>query len=134
VIAANAEALVDVRVVRTEDCARLDELLAAGAELAGATVELSGGWTRPPLERSAGAAALFESARAHGRELGLELHEAGVVAGGSDGNLVGALGVPVLDGLGAQGGGAHAVNEHVLVDSLERRADLLARILRMPGV
>jgi len=134
VIAANAEALVDVRVVRAEDCARLDELLAAGAELAGAAVEVSGAWTRPPLERSAGAAALFDRAREHGRELGLDLHEAGVVAGGSDGNLVGALGVPVLDGLGAQGGGAHAVNEHVLVESLERRSDLLARILRTPGV
>jgi glutamate carboxypeptidase len=134
VVAAHAEALVDVRVVKAEDCTRLDELLALGPELDGATVELTGGWTRPPLERSPGAAALFEQARAHGLALGLDLREAGVVAGGSDGNLVGALGVPVLDGLGARGGGAHAVDEHVVVDSLDTRAELLARILRTPGV
>ena len=58
----------------------------------------------------------------------------GVVAGGSDGNLVAALGVPVLDGLGAAGGGAHAPDEHVLIESLDVRAELLARILRSPGV
>jgi glutamate carboxypeptidase len=40
----------------------------------------------------------------------------------------------VLDGLGAQGGGAHAAHEHVLVDSLQVRADLLAALLRDPGL
>ena len=50
------------------------------------------------------------------------------------GNLVGPLGVRVLDGLGAEGDGGHAADEHVRVDSLEIRADLLARILREPGV
>ena len=103
------------------------------AEAEGATIDVGGGWTRPPLERSPGAAVLFDRARDHARALGLELHEA-AVAGGSDGNLVGALGVPVLDGLGARGGGAHALREHVLVESLAERAQLLARILRDPGV
>jgi glutamate carboxypeptidase len=97
-------------------------------------VGVGGGWTRPPLERSAGAEALVAQAQRHGRELGLELGEAGIVAGGSDGNLVGALGVPVLDGLGAHGDGSLAANEHVLVESLEERAELLARILRSPGL
>ena len=54
--------------------------------------------------------------------------------GGPDGNLLGPLGVRVLDGLGAEGDGGHAADEHVWVDSLEIRADLLARILREPGV
>jgi glutamate carboxypeptidase len=100
--------------------------------LEGAELELTGRWTRPPLERSAGAARLFAAAREHGRDLGLELQEQ-AAAGGSDGNLVGHL-VPVLDGLGAEGGGAHADDEHVVVDSLEVRAELLARILRSPGL
>jgi glutamate carboxypeptidase len=133
VVAAAAEALLDVRVARLADCAWLEEQLAHGPELDGTTVELSGGWTRPPLERSPGAATLFEHAREHGRALGLDLHEASA-AGGSDGNLVGALGVPVLDGLGAEGAGSHAVDEHVLVDSLPVRAQLLAAILREPGL
>jgi len=76
---------------------------------------------------------LFERAREHGRALGLDLREVSA-AGGSDGNLVGALGVPVLDGLGAEGAGSHATNEHVLVDSLSVRAELLAAILRDPGL
>src|SRR5712692_5011320 len=80
-----------------------------------------------PLERSSGGAKLFEQARKHGRELGLELQEASS-GGGSDGNIVGALGVPVLDGLGEEGGGAHAPEEHVLLDSLPIRAELLARL------
>jgi glutamate carboxypeptidase len=133
VVAAEAEALVDVRVAHAEDCAPLEEALRLGPELAGATYDVEGGWTRPPLERSDGGAALFARAREHGRELGLELAEA-AVGGGSDGNLVAAFGVPVLDGLGAEGGGAHAADEHVLVASLPVRAELLARILRSPGV
>jgi glutamate carboxypeptidase len=134
VVAAEATALIDVRVPTVEERERIDGILRGlSAEAAGATIELGGGWTRPPLERSAGAGILFERAREHGRALGLELREA-AVAGGSDGNLVGALGVPVLDGLGAEGGGAHAAGEHVLVDSLAVRAELLARILRDPGL
>ena len=134
VVAAEAEAQIDVRIARAEDRGRIEGVLAALEPVtAGAKLELSGGWTRPPLERSAGGAKLFEQARRHGRELGLELQEASS-GGGSDGNIVGALGVPVLDGLGAEGGGAHASDEHVLLDSLPIRAELLARLLRSPGV
>ncbi len=35
--------------------------------------------------------------------------------GGSDGNFTSALGVPTLDGLGALGEGAHALNESVVI-------------------
>jgi glutamate carboxypeptidase len=133
VVAAGAEALFDVRVPTLADRDRIDAALhELRPVLEGAELELTGGWTRPPLERSPGAARLFAAAHEHGRELGLELEEASA-PGGSDGNLVGHL-VPVLDGLGAEGGGAHADDEHVLVDSLEVRAELLARILRTPGL
>jgi glutamate carboxypeptidase len=135
VVAAEASALVDVRVPTLADRDRIDEALRAlTAETPGTTLVLEGGWTRPPLERSVGAAALFARAREHGRALGLELGEASIVAGGSDGNIVGALGVPVLDGLGAEGAGSHAADEHVLVDSLPLRARLLERVLRDPGL
>jgi glutamate carboxypeptidase len=133
VVAAEAAALVDIRVPTFADRERIDrELGSLETDVPGTTVAVEGGWTRPPLERSPGAAVLFERARAHGRTLGLELGEASS-GGGSDGNLVGAYGVPVLDGLGAEGGGAHADDEHVLVESLPVRAELLARILREPG-
>src|ERR1043166_9408037 len=92
-----------------------------------------GEWRRPPLERSDGAGVLFARARAFGLELGLDLEEESS-GGGSDGNLVGALGVPVLDGLGAQGAGAHSLDEHVELDSIPVRAELLSRLLQNPGL
>jgi glutamate carboxypeptidase len=134
VVAAEATALLDVRVATLDERDRLDAVLRnLHPELQGTTIELGGGWTRPPLERTDAAGTLFERAREHGRTLGLDLRETSA-GGGSDGNLVGALGVPVLDGLGAEGGGAHAVDEHVLVSSLDVRAELLALILREPGL
>jgi glutamate carboxypeptidase len=133
VVAAAAEAIVDIRIPRLEDRDRLDEALRSlRPALEGAELELTGTWTRPPLERSPGSAALFAAAREHGRALGLELEERSA-SGGSDGNLVGHL-VPVLDGLGAEGAGAHSDDEHVLVVSLDVRADLLARLLAEPGL
>jgi glutamate carboxypeptidase len=126
--------LVDVRVPTMAERDRLDAFLQGlEPETPGTSIELEGGWTRPPLERSEGAGILFERAREYGRALGLDLHEVSA-AGGSDGNLVGAFGVPVLDGLGAEGAGSHATHEHVLVDSLPVRAELLAEILRDPGL
>ena len=133
VVAAEAEATIDVRVPQLADRDRLDEALhALRPALRGTELELTGVWTRPPLEPSAGSTALFEAAREHGRALGLALEERSA-AGGSDGNLVGHL-VPVLDGLGAEGRGAHADDEHVLVAALEVRADLLAALLTEPGL
>jgi glutamate carboxypeptidase len=133
VVAAHAEARVDVRVASFADRERVERALAELRPVdPQVTLELSGGWTRPPLERSAGAARLFARAQAYGRELGLELAEESS-GGGSDGNLVGALGVPVLDGLGARGGGAHAPDEHVVLSSISVRAELLSRLLRDPG-
>ena len=75
-----------------------------------------------------GIASLFEQAHQIGRTLGLELTE-GATGGGSDANFTAALGVPTLDGLGARGCGAHADDEHILIDSLPERAALLAALL-----
>jgi glutamate carboxypeptidase len=134
VVAAEAQARADIRVARFADRERLERTLAGLQPVhPEATLELGGGWTRPPLERSDGSATLFAQAREYGRELGLDLEEESS-GGGSDGNLIGALGVPVLDGLGAEGGDAHAPNEHVYLPSIPVRAQLLARLLRRPGI
>jgi len=134
VVADHAEAWIDVRVTHAADVPKVERSLSGLIPfLQGTRLELEGGFTRPPLERSPASTQLFEQARAHGLELGLDLHES-ASGGGSDGNLVGALGVPVLDGLGAEGGGAHARDEHVLLDSIPVRASLLARLLIEPGL
>ena len=92
-----------------------------------AKLEIVGGINRPPMERRM-AAGLFRKARALGREMGLDLKEAGT-GGGSDGNFTAALGIPTLDGLGGTGDGAHARHEHVILAELPQRAALLAALL-----
>jgi glutamate carboxypeptidase len=129
VIAERAEAEIDVRFPDAPEEARVRDAVAAlrparsGAELA--VEELH---SRLPLERTPAIAAAAERAGALGSLLGLELGE-GSAGGVSDGNLAAAEGVPVLDGLGPEGGGAHAVDEHVSVPSLVERTALIALLL-----
>ena len=77
-------------------------------------------------------ARLYEVARTVAAEMGRELGE-GTTGGGSDGNFTGALGVPTLDGLGAAGDGAHALDEHVVIADLTWRAALLAGLIARSG-
>jgi glutamate carboxypeptidase len=134
VIAERAEAAVDVRIVHAEDAPELERRIRGlQPELEGTEIEVYGGYTRPPLEPSERTGQLVAKAQEHARALGFELAVGGS-GGGSDGNLVGALGVPVLDGLGPDGGGAHALDEHVLLPSLPQRIALLQRLLVDPGV
>lgn len=51
------------------------------------------------------------------------------MGGASDGNFVAALNVPVLDGLGVDGDGAHAEHEHILVKAIVPRTALLAGLV-----
>ncbi len=129
VIPERATARVDVRAPTLEDASRLEAAFRAlTPRLAGTAVAVSGGFNRPPLERNAGVARLYEWARGVARELGRDLPEGGT-GGGSDGNFTAALGVPTLDGLGAVGDGAHALHEHVDLDWLPWRAALVAGLI-----
>jgi len=130
VVAADAEAMIDVRVASAAEAARVTAaLLALKPVDPGTQVAVAGGIDRPPMERSAAGSALFAVAQAVAADLGRTLGEGGT-GGGSDGNLTAALGVPTLDGLGAVGGGAHADNEHVTTADLPWRAALVAGLLR----
>jgi glutamate carboxypeptidase len=129
VVPAEASARVDVRVTTLAEAARIEAAMAAlRPVLPGATVTATGSFDRPPMERTPQSAALFERARAIAATLGQELTE-GATGGASDGNFTAALGLPTLDGLGALGAGAHAADEHILIDSLPERAALLAALL-----
>ena len=130
VVAEQASATLDVRVLRAEDMELVARRLRALKPFnRKAKLEVAGGFNRPPLERTQAVAALFARARRLGRPLGIELSEA-TVGGGSDGNFTSALGVPTLDGLGAVGDGAHASHEHVVIAELIRRSALLAHLIR----
>jgi glutamate carboxypeptidase len=129
VIPDRARALIDLRVLRAEDEAPLERRFSTLQPiLPGAQIEVSGGFSRPPMERTPQVAALFAHAQRLGEMIGLPLEETGV-GGGSDGNFTAALGVPTLDGLGGVGTGAHSPEEFVFVDSLAERAALVALLL-----
>lgn len=129
VVAAFARAEVDIRARTMTEADRVGERIRAlRPSREGLQLHVAGGLTRPPLERTAGVAQLYERARALASEIGLELSETSV-GGASDGNLCAAVGTPVLDGLGAVGDGAHAPDEHVAVEEMPRRAALLAALL-----
>lgn len=129
VVAAHAEAHIDVRAWTAEEMRRVSEaIMDLQPNLSGTELVVTGGENRPPLERSV-TGGLFEQARRIARPLGIDLQEAGT-GGGSDGNLTGAMGVPTLDGLGIPGDGAHADNEHIEVDKIAERAAILTLLLQ----
>ena len=72
--------------------------------------------------------ALFEHARACAADVGFALEAVPMTGGGSDGNFTAALGVPTLDGLGADGKGAHTLEEQIYISSLEPRARMWVRL------
>ncbi len=129
VVPAEAVAQVDVRIARMKDAAGIDKKIRGlRAFNRRCQLEISGGINRPPMERTAGVAALYAAAVKIAADLGWKLGEA-AVGGGSDGNFTAGMGIPTLDGLGGVGDGAHAVHEHILISELPRRAALLAGLI-----
>lgn len=131
VIAAEARADVDVRVVTVADGEEIEaRIRGMVAENPDVTLEVDGGIRVPPLERTPRNRRLWEAARAAAGEMGLILDEA-LAGGGSDGNTT-SLYTATLDGLGCVGDGAHADHEHILLDASLERCALLARLLMAP--
>ncbi len=80
------------------------------------------------MPRTEAIAAAYHRACEIGAALGIAISE-GSTGGGSDANLIAPFGVPILDGLGPQGNGAHTRNESLTLASLAPRTALLAGIL-----
>jgi glutamate carboxypeptidase len=131
VIAPEAVARIEARVVDAEDAAWVDEQIRGLEPIAdGVSLQVEGRFGRPPLERTPRNRALWQLARDAAAELGIEIDEA-LAGGGSDGNVASAF-AATLDGLGAVGDGAHAEHEHVIVERMPERAALLALLLAAP--
>lgn len=118
--------------LRLPDEASVRTVLAAAKALTSSdpdiTVTIKGGLNRPPFTQTEEARRVFTTARDIAAKLGIDL--IGVMTGGgSDGNFTSALGVPTLDGLGADGANAHTFDEYIFVSSLAPRTALLANLL-----
>ena len=97
--------------------------IAAHEHLPGTSAVLEGGVNRPPMEATPGTQALLAIASDAAATLGLSL-KATSSGGGSDGNFVSPIGVPVLDGLGAVGVAYHSSDEWLDLESIPKRAAL----------
>jgi glutamate carboxypeptidase len=129
VVPAEAAAEIDIRVTSMEEAERVTKAIKTlSPELPDARLEIRGSINRPPMERTAETNRLVQLAQKIASSLGMELKE-GSTGGASDGNFTSALGIPTLDGLGPVGGGAHAIDEWLDLESLPQRAALLAGLI-----
>ena len=129
VVAAHASAEIDLRFSTVDEGRRVEELILQLRPFDERTnVIVSGGINRPPLERTDKVLSLYQRAKHIAALLDLQLGEV-QVGGASDGNFIAALGVPVLDGLGIDGDGAHATHEHIILDDVARRGALLGGLI-----
>ncbi|MGG3468544.1 M20 family metallopeptidase [Neobacillus pocheonensis] len=130
VIAAEAEADIDLRVKTKAEFERIIPIIKnLKPKTAGVDVKVAGGINRPPFERTDQVISLFNIAKKIARDhLGINLEEK-ETGGGSDGNFTAPF-APTLDGLGAVGDGAHALNEHIIISEMPKRSALLALLIK----
>jgi len=130
VVPAEAECTVDVRFMSLDEATRIDRAIKQLKPFdERIRLEITGGINRPPLERNEKVIALYNHAKNLARKLDYELGET-QVGGASDGNFVAFRGIPVLDGLGVKGNGAHTLEEYICIEDIPKRATLLFALLQ----
>ncbi|MCS6993402.1 MAG: M20 family metallopeptidase [Anaerolineales bacterium] len=133
VVPEEAVAEGDIRILVPEEARRIEAALKAlKPAFPDTQVDVTVTFNRPPLPFNERNRAAFAQAQAIAAAEGLPL-EAGGSGGGSDGNFIAPLGVPVLDGLGAVGADYHSEREWIYTESLATRARLVAALLREWG-
>ena len=121
---------VDVRVMQPGEWERVEtEVNNLKPVLDGTNIEVAGNLNRPPMPFDDRMKATFEKAKSIGEKIGIDL-TAGGTGGASDGNFVAPLGIPLLDGMGAVGDGAHSEREFIIADSLEQKTKLIAALIQ----
>jgi glutamate carboxypeptidase len=129
VIPAEAECSIDVRFTKLSEAERINaELNQLGSFDNRVKIELLGEINRPPMERTEAVVKLYKNAQNVADAMSYAFGET-QVGGASDGNFVGALGIPVLDGLGIAGDNAHRLDEFIYVSDIAKRATLIAKLL-----
>ncbi|WP_077000625.1 M20/M25/M40 family metallo-hydrolase [Variovorax sp. KK3] len=135
VIPAQASAQADVRVLKVADYDRIEKQVQERVKkqlIPEAKVEMTFERRRPPLEANDAAKAMAAHAQGVYKELGRELGADDKVAGGGTDAAFAGLKTkaPVVERFGLQGFGAHSADaEYVLVDSIEPRLYLAARMV-----
>ncbi|QWF50673.1 M20 family metallopeptidase [Bordetella hinzii] len=130
-VPAHCSCVVDFRVPdmgAAEDVLRrMRQLCAVGPDV---ELDIDVELNRPPMVKTPESAALLELAQGYASQAGFPLEDAPMTGGGSDANFTSALGVPTLDGLGADGDGAHTLHEYIQISTLDMRARFWHLLLR----
>jgi glutamate carboxypeptidase len=128
-----AQAEIDLRITRLADreplFARLDALAREVAAAHDVKIELSGGLNRPPKENHPTEAALFPEFQRAAQDIGLKPFNWVHGGGASDGNFLGAAGLPCFDGIGPEGDYLHSAREYCRVATIVPRAQNVALFL-----
>lgn len=130
VIPEHTTLFVDVRTITMQTWENINaQITGLTPFVPGATLHVTQTNGHTPMERNDLMQKTYAQCKMIGERYGVAVYEDSS-GGGSDGNTVAALGIPVLDGLGPQGDGLHALHEHVVLNSLPRRTTLLAAMLK----
>jgi glutamate carboxypeptidase len=133
-VADAAFAEIDIRFITADDGERLladlgRQAAEAASSVPGTIIELSGGSSRAPLERSPESEHLYAEYAACALASGLDAREAPLVGGGSDASTLATLGIPCIDGLGPRGAGFHTKEEHIELATMIPKAEAVVRFL-----
>lgn len=135
VIPADAQAQADVRVLRVSDYDAIEQSVRERVKkqlLPDAKVEMLFERRRPPLEATPASKALAAHAQTIYKEIGKDLIVDAVAEGGGTDAAFAALETKnaVVERFGLQGFGAHSADsEYILVDNIEPRLYLAARVI-----
>jgi glutamate carboxypeptidase len=109
----------------------IDAIIASIAAERGVTIDVHGGFGRPPKPMTPQMERLFGLVKEAGADLGQQVQWK-ATGGVCDGNNIAACGVPVVDTMGVRGGKIHSMEEFLISESLGERAALSAlTILRL---
>ena len=129
-VPSHCEVMVDFRIpdeaAGLEMAARMKALKPVDPDVT-LTIEVE--LNRPAMVKTPEAAALLQKLTKYADEAGFMLEDAPVTGGGSDANFTAALGIPSVDGLGAEGDGAHTLREFIFVSALPRRLEFWRKTL-----
>lgn len=129
VVPDSAQAVLDVRFWRGADRERIRAYFREiQPAVNGAKIKAVLENPTPPMEKTKASVELFARACGIAAGLGQSL-KGGKTGGGSDASIASGLGLPTLDGLGPDGDGIHAENEHVIIPSFVERTALLTELL-----
>lgn len=129
-VPSHCEVMVDFRIpdetTGLEMVARMKALKPVDPDV---TLHIEVELNRPPMIKTPESAALLKKLTNYADQAGFTLEDAPVTGGGSDANFTAALGIPSVDGLGAEGDGAHTLREFIFVSALPRRLEFWRKTL-----